>query len=57
MYKYEGHGLGVSTRRHMLGGGKRAHKVHNACWEDGGTTGTGILRRYLAPSLGVSRVC
>ena len=53
MYSYEGHGLSVSTRGqkvHKLAGGIRAHKV---CLQGRGTTGTGVLRQYLKPYLGV----
>ena len=54
MYRYEGQGLCVSTRGRILGGGTRAHKVHKGCLQGGGTTGIGVLRRYLAPSWEVS---
>ena len=55
MYRYEGHGLGCSTRApkvHKLGGGTRAHKVHKGCWV-GGMPGNGVLWRHPVPSRGV----
>ena len=47
--KFEDHELGNGIRAdkvHKIGYGPRAHKVKEGCWQDGGTTSTGVLCQY-----------